>query len=290
MPDLNTSANRIAKTLGSTVTTPPYAVTALALMNKNGTLGARVDRGGRVIGTTGDRTKTLTEDFDTNGVRDFTVLGIGGAAFATTTALVHHGYSAEGYIYGVANIGVQTTPPVAVAAGLDIQGVATGSIGTEIFTNFLGASGRPFIIGKDADFFFRTSITVADISGAAVLLAGFRKAGINNVTYTSYADYAAIGTIAGGVATGAINIATENDGSGSPTDTTDTWADGATKTFEVRVSASGVVTFLINGVAPTVPASQTFDSGDAVIPFVHFIQHADIAGAVTIGRWEVGYL
>jgi hypothetical protein len=283
------AADRVRQQLG-TEPIHPFAQFAHAIVDKNGNIAAYSDKAGRLI-TSPKARNIISENFTAHGTNDaVTILGLGGAAFATTTALVHRMTSPAGYKYSIANIGVQTTPPVMAASGLNIAGVATNAIGIEMFSHFAGADGTPFIVGKDPAFFFRVSLTIDDISGATVLLAGFRRAEVNNLTYTSYADYGAIGTIAS-AATGAINIAQEINGAGtSPTDTTDTWADAATKVLEIRVSASGVVTYLINGVAPTVTAAQTFDAGDPLVPFIHFINHTDVAALVTVNSFEVGYL
>lgn len=289
----NLFANKAASLLNLTrdPAPSPGAMVAAALSNKKGDIGAYIDPVTRQLVTPfNSRRRYVYENFaalDTNDA--VTVLQTTGAARATTTGLMHLMATPAGNVFGCANIGVQTTSPVMAAAGLDIRGVETNAIGTEIFSHGPLMSGKPFIVGNDPGFFFRVSITIADISGATVLLAGFRRAEANNITYTSYLDYASIGTIAS-AATGAINIAQEINNAGtSPTDTTNTWADGATKVFEIRVSALGVVTYLINGAAPTVTAAQTFDDGDPLIPFVHFIQHTDIAGEVTINSWEAGH-
>lgn len=253
--------------------------------------GQTFNRNGVVIselGTNGGGLRrSLGENFAATATAEAVqVLQVTGAARATTTGLMHLLVTPGGLVFGCANIGVQTTSPVMAAAGLDIRGVETAAIGTELFSHGPLPTGKPFIIGKDPAFFFRVSLTVEDISGAGVLVAGFRRAEANNITYTSYLDYASIGVIAGD---GAINIAQEINNAGTaPTDTTNTWADTATKVFEIRVSATGVVTYLINGAAPTVTAAQTFDTGDPLIPFVHFIQASDIAGEVTINDWQVG--
>jgi hypothetical protein len=232
-------------------------------------------------------------DYDT--ADSVSVIGIGGAAFATTTALVHHMRTPAGVVYGLANIGVQTTIPVMAAAGLDIKGVQTTGIGTEIFSNFVGASGSPFCVGFDKAFYFKVSITVANASGAAVLIAGFRKAEVNALSYLNYTEYAAIGAIAGGVAAAAINTSTKlNGGSTVATNTTNTWADAATKVFEIRVSSAGVVSYLINGAPPTTVASPAIalTDGVQVIPFVALNQYTtstDVTGICTINSWEFGY-
>lgn len=231
-------------------------------------------------------------DYDT--ADSVAVIGTGGAAFASTTTLVHNMHTPAGVIYSLANIGVQTTIPVMAAAGLDIKGVQTTGIGTEIFGNFVGATGSPFVVGYDKAFFFRVSITVANASGAAVLVSGFRRAEVNVLSYLNYTEYAAIGAIAGGVATAAINTSTRlASGTVIATDTTNTWADAATKVFEIRVSSAGVVSYLINGAPPTTVASPafTFTDGVPVIPFVALNQYntSDATGVCTINSWEFGY-
>ena len=34
---------------------------------------------------------------------------------------------------------------------------------------------------------------------------------------------------------------------------------------------------------------DTFDDGDSVIPFIHFLQGSDVSGAVDLTEWTVGY-
>lgn len=217
-----------------------------------------------------------------------------GAAPTLTTAAVNLLFSPAGNIYSVVNIGAKlsTEFPVIVAAGLDIQLPQTAAFGSELFTNFVLATGSPFVVGYDKAFYFRVSITVEDASGAAWLQAGFRKAEASAVAYTSYTEYAAIGPVAGGVATAAIKTSTRlASATAVVTDTTNTWADAATKVFEIRVSSAGVVSYLINGAPPTTVASPvfTFTDGIGVIPFVSLSQHADLTGACTINSWEFGY-
>lgn len=284
MPTSRTTAKNLRRSLNLGTSEPDVATLSYGILNprsKTPILSAN---------TQGGLKRQIRENFADYGTNHAVSLILpSGAARPTTTAVVSHMYTPGGNIYGVASIGAQTLTPVMAAAGLDISSDQTADEGVEIFSHFAGATGSPFVIGYDPAFFFRVSLTVADASGAAVLLAGFRRAAVNDVSYLAYADYASIGLIAGGVAAGAINIAAENDGSGSPTDTTDTWADAATKVFEINVSGTGAVTFKNNGAAPTTTAAFSFDDGDPVIPFVHLVQHADLSGAVTINSWEVGF-
>ena len=75
---------------------------------------------------------------------------------------------------------------------------------------------------------------------------------------------------------------------GGEVDTTNNFADGATHTFSVLVSASGVVTYQIDGSAPTTTLAQTFDDGDVVIPFFYGIGAAT-GDPVTLVSWFSGH-
>lgn len=284
--DLNSQANVIKAALALDPQPFPTAIQSFALVNKLGKYAYIDPATGILIQTANLLNRRVYEDFAGLGTTDqISIIQPSGAARATTTAMLLHMYTPNANVFGCANIGVQTTSPAVIAAGLDIQGVNTNAIGTELFSNFAGATGRPFCVGRDPAFFFRVTIALDDVSGVGVLVAGFRRAEVNNITYTSYLDYGSIGLI---TTDGKITIAQEINNAGTaPTDTTDTWADAATKTLEIRVSSAGVITYLINGVAPTVTAAQTFDAGDPVIPFVHFIQSTDIAVPV-ITEWVAG--
>jgi hypothetical protein len=113
---------------------------------------------------------------------------------------------------------------------------------------------------------------------------GFRKAAAYTANIDDYTDFAVLNVISGDIY---IETADDNAATTS-TDTTDNWADGASKTLEVYVSAAGVVTYKIDGVAPTTTAAFTFDNGDTVVPFFYFLHAADVAGSVLLESWECG--
>jgi hypothetical protein len=50
------------------------------------------------------------------------------------------------------------------------------------------------------------------------------------------------------------------------------------------------VTYEIDGVAPTVTAAFTFDSGDTVVPFLYFLHDADLMDTLYVQKWECGLL
>ena len=79
-----------------------------------------------------------------------------------------------------------------------------------------------------------------------------------------------------------------NNGDTTSTDTTENWADTASHTLEVYVSAAGVVTYKIDGTTPSTVAAFTFATGEVVVPFFYFLNHTDIAGNVILTHFECG--
>jgi hypothetical protein len=178
----------------------------------------------------------------------------------------------------------QDIAPDMDAGGLDIGADQTDNDGAELVGGLGGASGRPFIIGTDPAFYFCATVTISDVSGSDDLHVGFRRAEAGTATFDNYNDLATIGSISGDIYIETIL----NNGTTTSTDTTDNWADAASKKLCTYVSAAGVVTYTINGAAPTTTAAFTFDDGDPVVPFIHFLQASDLTD-VTISLWEVGY-
>lgn len=196
-------------------------------------------------------------------------------------------FGANAFIFGQST--AQTILPVIDSIGLDIGGDQVSAEAYEMFGGVLGASGRPAVIGVDPAFYFCLTAEIADASGASDFHVGFRSATqTQTATITTYLNYATIG-LEGTSNPNTIQLMTGNDDTDVTTDTTDTWADAASKKLCVNVSAAGAVTYTINGSAPTTTASFTFDDGDSVIPFVQFQHSADVAGAVDITLWQVGY-
>jgi hypothetical protein len=185
--------------------------------------------------------------------------------------------------------GTQTlVAPVLTAVGLDIGMDQTSTDGIELTHGITARCPVAFVVGTDPAFFVRAVIKVADASGANPLVIGFRKAEAYQALVASYADYAVIGAI-GTANPNTIQTTTEAAGGGATTtDTTNTWADGATKELKVLVSAAGVVTYQINNAAPTTVAAFSFTAADVVVPFLFFLNAADVAGLVEIIDWEVG--
>lgn len=184
----------------------------------------------------------------------------------------------------------QTVLPVMDAIGLDISGDQVSAEAYEMFAGVLGAIGRPAVVGKDPAFYFCATIEVADASGASDIHVGWRSWTETQVKLiTSYSNYATIGA-EGTADPNTIQILTGNDGTDVVTDTTNTWADLASKKLCTIVSGAGAATYTINGAAPTTTVAYTFDDGDSLIPFIAVEQSADLSGAIDITSWEVGYV
>lgn len=210
-----------------------------------------------------------------------------GATGTTNVMALQEGIIMEQFVIGA---GQTIIAPQMGASGLLVSGDLTATEGFEYnFGAALNTSRFAFTIGTSAAFFFEMRYTVADVSGASPYMIGFRKTEANNATLTNYTDYAMIGLDAV-ASVGNVVLKTElNSGGTTNTNTTDAWNDGETHTVRINVSAAGVVTYLIDGLAPTVTAAFTFDNGDVVAPFFR-LEHAAVApGAVNWVSMACGF-
>jgi hypothetical protein len=252
-------------------------------------------------GATGDPQQIHVEDFENNyeATEDPAAIQADGTVASGTAAEVNILHLKSGNLQYSA-LGTQTiTVPVMITdavnslVALNIGMDQTDDDGVNIWSHYgPGASGRPFVIGSDAAFYALWKWSVQDVSGTDDLHFGFRRAEIPNAAFDNYLDAAGFH-----VSGTTVNLETILNNAGTTTtDTTDAVADAArTYTFKVLVSAAGVVTYqhdiASEGTlaAPTSVAAFTFDDGDPVIPFIFFLNSADVAGEVAIYKWEVGY-
>ncbi len=186
--------------------------------------------------------------------------------------------------------GTQTIlTPVLTAVGLNIvQDDAAAADGIELTTGITARNPLAFTVGTDGGFYVAVRAKIADASGCNPFVIGFRKAEAYQATVAAYADYAYIGII-GTANPNTIFTTTELAGAGNvDTDTTQTWADAATKTLKVKVSSAGVVTYEIEGAAPTVVAAFSFAAAAVVVPSIFFLQAADLAGTIELISFDCG--
>jgi hypothetical protein len=183
-------------------------------------------------------------------------------------------------------LGTQTIlrPVFTLGTGINISLDQTADDGVELTMGIRATDKYAFVVGQDGAFHMKVKFSVADVSGTDDLVVGFRKAEAYQAAVDDYDEMAALQII-----DTVINVHTIlNDGATTVTDTTNTVADGVAVTFGIHVSAAGVVTFTIDGAAPTATAAFTFDDGEVVVPFFFFLHHTDVAGNVIITDWEVG--
>lgn len=213
----------------------------------------------------------------------------GKALPASTDAVVNIIQFKDGTQLKVRNINAQTLlVPAPSNSGLNIAGDQTATDGWELSPTYAGNTNDPFVftVGTDAPFYIKGTLNVADVSGTAECLFGFRKNAAFQAALSSYTDYAVMNLNAG-------NVYTQtrlNTGTASDVDSTVNVADGVSVTFEIRVNQFGVVEFLVDGETPTVDQDFTFDDGDVVIPFFRLIQDTDLTGDVFLSNVEIGYL
>ena len=215
-----------------------------------------------------------------------------GAAPTGVSGDVNLMYMQDGCLMEQFIIGTQTIiAPRMSANGLAIELDNTNAEGAEYNFGARNNAKHAFTIGTDAAFFLEAKFQVADLSGCAPLMVGFRKVEANNATLANYTDYFCAGLNSATSATNVVLLDELNSGGQTATDSTDAWGsgDGTSATIKVLVSASGVCTYTIDGGAPSATNAMTFDTADVVMPFIHFLNGADVAGEVALISFKCGY-
>jgi hypothetical protein len=249
--------------------------------NAQAEAGRREDRAisCRTIGRAIGNSRMLYDSFNVEPVS----AKVGGGAAGGTTGDTNVLYSgANSFTYHIK--GTQTiTAPSLGASGLNISMDQTDNDGVELVLGGLKSFGRYVsIVGTSDAVEFRVKFSIADVSGTDDCAIGFRKMEAFQAAIDNYDEMACFNVISGDIYLETIL----NNGATTSTDTTDNWADGATKELKVRVYKSGRVKYFIDGVAPTVTAQFTFDAGEVIIPFIYFLHSTDVAGEVNIEEME----
>ena len=209
----------------------------------------------------------------------------GGAATGATGDENYLTVGNETFEYHILGAGQTILYPQKAATGLDIGMDQTNDEGVEIGNGIVDGMPCSFTVGTDAAFHAKCKFSIADVSGTDDCAFGFRKAEDYQANVDDYDEMACLNVISGDIKIETIL----NNGTTSTTDTTDNWADAGTHTLEVYVSSTGVVTYKIDGAAPTTTATFTFDTGEVVVPFLFFLNAADLAGAVVLKEWDVAF-
>lgn len=204
-----------------------------------------------------------------------------GATGATNVMLL----DGVGFEYHIKGAGQTLLIPTIAAGGLLASLDLTDDEGVEYTQGITARSKQAFVIGTDPAFFVKVKFTLADVSGTDDCAVGFRTAEAYQANLDDYNNMAALNVILGD-----ITIETIDDNAATTsTDTTNNWADTETHELAVYVSAAGVVTYKIDGVAPTTVAAFTIDNGDTVVPFFYFLHATTTPGAMHIVSWQCGF-
>lgn len=210
-----------------------------------------------------------------------------GTAFDSTANTLNYVHLAGGLVLGQMNIVDAGTNEAAVTAnGLDMAaGASNDNDHWELFAGgaFGVTTGRPLVPGYDPAFRFCATVYIEDVSDSDLFYCGWRDPAYTTVSVASYTSYAAIGI---GSATGDIYV---NDKTTGGTDTTNNWADGETKELCTLVSSAGVVTYTIDGQAPTTTDAHSFTTGTFLVPFCAGRNNAATPDEFALTRWEVSY-
>ncbi len=133
--------------------------------------------------------------------------------------------------------------------------------------------------------FIRIKMKIADVSGTDDLCVGLRKVEAIQANVDDYDEAAFLNVILGDIKTETIL----NNATTVTTDTTQDWADAATKTLEVQLIGRQV-RFLVDDIAVSNVPAFNFDSAEVVVPFFYFLQATTTPGKVFWKEVEVGRL
>jgi hypothetical protein len=185
--------------------------------------------------------------------------------------------------------------PALATTGLNVSGDATDNDGWELrgkSSLSLGKLNKDyFTVGTSPAFYAQVKCSVADISDVDKMVVGFAKDETFTATVANYNDLATIGILdnAGDIKTDTIvgnatNVTTDLTAPAN----SGVWADGAVHTMRVNVSAAGVVTYLLDGVAPTGAVAYTFTDGLNVTPYWYHIHVAASTAGIIWQEFEFG--
>jgi hypothetical protein len=172
--------------------------------------------------------------------------------------------------------------------GLNIDTIGGGNAKSiEITEGNTVNAKNAFVIGTSPAFYVQATFNIATLADVADVYLGFRKVQTYQATIPAgYTDYATIGVHG---AAGEIELQTQiGSGGNTITDTTNAITAATNFTVRVNVSATGVVTYLLNGVAPTTVAAYTFTSALTVVPYLIYTSAAGAHAEVDFVSYQCG--
>lgn len=186
--------------------------------------------------------------------------------------------------------------PVLAATGLNVSGDQTNNDGVVFRGRSSLAMGKLnkdyFTVGTSPAFYAKIKFSVQDVSGFDDLRFGFVKVEAFNADPDALDEAACIGWIAQG---NPATVGTHTILNGASTVTTNLtapssgeWADTASHSFTVFVSATGAVTYKYDDEAPTGAIAFSFDDTEVVTPYFFARHFADVGGTLIWEELEFG--
>ncbi len=177
--------------------------------------------------------------------------------------------------------------PAPTTTGMNYAGDQTNNDGIELVYSCTTTKGREgvdrFTVGSQA-FSAEMELSIATVAGTDVGNFGFRKVEALQADLHDYDEMAGLFPISGNISIQTII----NDASTVTTDTTADWADAAVHSLKVMVDKAGAVTYKIDGAAPSTTVAYSFDTGEVVTPFIHFLQASGAqTGALVLRKFTV---
>ena len=139
-------------------------------------------------------------------------------------------------------------------------------------------------VGSGNSRFVKCKFFAETVENVAECALGYRKAEAFQALIDGYDELACLNVQ---YDTDAAYVRTETILNGDPTVTVETgltMVDGVAREFELRVTGDGVVTYYVDGVQ--VGSSFTFDSGEVILPFFHWLQ---VTGGSDLVWTELSY-
>ena len=177
--------------------------------------------------------------------------------------------------------------PAPTTTGINYAGDQTNNDGIELVYSCTTTKGREgvdrFTVGRQA-FSAEMEFSIATVAGTDVGNFGFRKVEALQADLHDYDEMAGLFPISGDIKIQTIL----NNAATVTTDTTANWADGEVHSLKVMVDKEGAVTYAIDGAAPSTTAAFSFDAGEVVTPFIHFLQASGAqTGALVLRKFIV---
>ena len=177
--------------------------------------------------------------------------------------------------------------PAPTATGVNYAGDQTNNDGIELVYSCVTAKGREgvdrFTVGSQA-FSAEMEFSIATVAGTDVGNFGFRKVEALQADWNDYDEAAGLFPVSGNISIQTII----NDATTVTTDTTADWANAGIHSLKVSVDKAGAVTYKIDGAAPSTTVAFSFDIGEVVTPFFHFLQASGAqTGALVLRKFIV---